>query len=104
MNTAKLMQCPLAGEVYAAIDAKTDPGALADLFCQLISHSDYTSQAYALGIESHLRTLATLHFHTTPVRAALDRVEKALALSCKNAQGRKSSRETARNRILANAP
>ncbi len=100
-TTTSMMKYPRAGEIYADIPATTPPDTLADLFCQLIAHSDATSQVYALAIEAHMRTLAQYHFQLTAVRAALARIEKALDFSTKNAQGRKSTRKVARERILA---
>ena len=100
--TRKLMLHPIAADTYATIDAKTDPERLADIYCRLLSHAEYRSHAYALGIEAHLRTLAQLRFNNVKVLRALDTIERALAhRGSHGANGSRAKRETAHNRILA---
>jgi len=95
----EVMLHDVAKATYSSIGAGADLDALADLFERLITHADYDSAARSLGIECHVRQIATMHFHKPEVNRALSRIERALdAKACSRDHRRK--RSTARSRIL----
>jgi hypothetical protein len=73
MNLDKLMADPKAAEVFTNISSDTPLNEIVDDHLRARISGDTST---ALGLEYHVRQLATTHFHEPDVLAALGRIDR----------------------------